>query len=253
MERRAFLGALTAPLIVGGTLSAQTPAPAQAPAKMEGDHSAMMVTVEGCLRPETDVPGRHVPDRLRKPAVADADWVLTDTRMIKGTQPAAEGTKSGPTGTSASSARTARSGTCGAGMARSSNSSTGRASTGSMTSAEALAYVREAEGGNSTIAAQLLKALRHPGVKRRIAATREGRLARDRPRPPRPPGRLAPPRPAPPLHRGADGRAAFAHLRRPHGAWNRRPSTPCPLSWEEPGPSGMEPRRPQESRKPANA
>jgi len=32
MERRAFLGALTAPLIVGGTLSGQVPAPAQTPA-----------------------------------------------------------------------------------------------------------------------------------------------------------------------------------------------------------------------------
>ena len=53
----------------------------------------------------------------------------------------------------------------------------GREATVSMTSAEALAYFRAAEGGHSTIATQLLKALRHPGVKRRIAATREGRLA----------------------------------------------------------------------------
>jgi nucleoside-diphosphate-sugar epimerase len=53
----------------------------------------------------------------------------------------------------------------------------GRPSTVSMTAGEALQYFRDAEGGNSTMAMQLLKALRHPGVKRRIASTREGRLA----------------------------------------------------------------------------
>jgi nucleoside-diphosphate-sugar epimerase len=53
----------------------------------------------------------------------------------------------------------------------------GRPSTVSMTAGEARQYFRDAEGGTSTIATQLLKALRHPGVKRRIASTREGRLA----------------------------------------------------------------------------
>jgi nucleoside-diphosphate-sugar epimerase len=53
----------------------------------------------------------------------------------------------------------------------------GLRATVSMTSAEARRYFRDAEGGHGTIATQLLEALRHPGVNRRIAATREGRLA----------------------------------------------------------------------------
>ena len=46
-----------------------------------------------------------------------------------------------------------------------------------MTADEALQHFRAAEGGGGSIAGQLLKALRHPGVKRRIASTREGQLA----------------------------------------------------------------------------
>jgi nucleoside-diphosphate-sugar epimerase len=52
----------------------------------------------------------------------------------------------------------------------------GRPATVSMTADEALRYFRAAEGGGS-MAGQLLKALRHPAVKRRVASTREGRLA----------------------------------------------------------------------------
>ena len=61
------------------------------------------------------------------------------------------------------------------------------------------------------------------GGRSRVDGPREGRLARDWQRTPRAPGRLAPPRPPRTLDRGADGRAAFAHLRRAHGARNRRP------------------------------
>jgi nucleoside-diphosphate-sugar epimerase len=53
----------------------------------------------------------------------------------------------------------------------------GHPATISMTPAEALKHFHGAQDGGSTLAGQLLKALRHPGVKRRIAATREGRLA----------------------------------------------------------------------------
>jgi nucleoside-diphosphate-sugar epimerase len=53
----------------------------------------------------------------------------------------------------------------------------GRRATVSMTADEALRYFRAAEGGGGSMAGQLLKALRHPGVKRRIASTREGQLA----------------------------------------------------------------------------
>ncbi len=53
----------------------------------------------------------------------------------------------------------------------------GRSATISMTPEEALEHFNHAGGDGAGLAGQLLKALRHPGVKRRIAATREGRLA----------------------------------------------------------------------------
>jgi nucleoside-diphosphate-sugar epimerase len=51
----------------------------------------------------------------------------------------------------------------------------GRSATVSMTPEEALRHFKGADGGG--LATQALKALRHPGVRKRIAATREGRLA----------------------------------------------------------------------------
>jgi nucleoside-diphosphate-sugar epimerase len=53
----------------------------------------------------------------------------------------------------------------------------GRSATVSMTAAEALQHFHNADGGGGSLASQLRGALGHPGVKRRIAATREGRLA----------------------------------------------------------------------------
>ncbi|MGH9142214.1 MAG: NAD-dependent epimerase/dehydratase family protein [Vicinamibacterales bacterium] len=53
----------------------------------------------------------------------------------------------------------------------------GRSATISMTPEAALEHFHHAAGDGAGLAGQLLKALRHPGVKRRIAATREGRLA----------------------------------------------------------------------------
>lgn len=53
----------------------------------------------------------------------------------------------------------------------------GRAATVSMTPDEALKHFHGAGAGGGGIAGQFLKALRHPSVKKRIAATREGQLA----------------------------------------------------------------------------
>jgi hypothetical protein len=61
------------------------------------------VTVEGCLLREVDVPGRQPPENERARVRADDEYVLTDTKMIKGTAPsAAEASKQDetPTGTS---------------------------------------------------------------------------------------------------------------------------------------------------------
>lgn len=49
--------------------------------------TAVAVTVEGCLYKEVDVPGRHVPDQMRSRTVTDEDFVLSGTKMIKGTEP----------------------------------------------------------------------------------------------------------------------------------------------------------------------
>jgi nucleoside-diphosphate-sugar epimerase len=53
----------------------------------------------------------------------------------------------------------------------------GEPSTVSMTPDEALTHFKSAGGGSGSIVGQALKALRHPGVKQRLAATREGQLA----------------------------------------------------------------------------
>jgi nucleoside-diphosphate-sugar epimerase len=53
----------------------------------------------------------------------------------------------------------------------------GRAATVSMTPDEALRHFNGAGSNGSGLATQAMKALRHPGVRKRIAATREGRLA----------------------------------------------------------------------------
>jgi nucleoside-diphosphate-sugar epimerase len=53
----------------------------------------------------------------------------------------------------------------------------GRAATVSMTPEEALKHFNGAGGDGGGLASQVMKALRHPGVRSRIAATREGRIA----------------------------------------------------------------------------
>jgi hypothetical protein len=72
---------------------------------MAGD-PAGTVTVEGCLVREVDVPGRAVPEEARSRAVSDNDFVLTDTKMVKGSQPEAPAAKpsDSPVGTSGTSA-----------------------------------------------------------------------------------------------------------------------------------------------------
>lgn len=106
MSRRLLGCGFAGAMALTVSLAAQS-APSQTPAKTKADdhsaHAAMAVTVEGCLRPETNVPGRAVPEREHRPAVADADWVLTDTKMVKGMQPQVDGSQSavGTSGTKA--------------------------------------------------------------------------------------------------------------------------------------------------------
>jgi hypothetical protein len=67
-----------------------------------------MVIVEGCIFKEVDVPGRRPPDELRSRAVTDDDYVLTSTKVIAGSAPAASPAATAgdtPTGTSGTAAR----------------------------------------------------------------------------------------------------------------------------------------------------
>jgi hypothetical protein len=85
----------------------QTPAPTTATSNAATADQKDMVTVEGCLRLETKVPGRDVPESQQRVAVADADYILTDIKMIKGDAPelsAAQVPPDKPVGTSGAGA-----------------------------------------------------------------------------------------------------------------------------------------------------
>ena len=100
MNRKISVCAFAAALALAtAAVGAQNPPQQNRPAaQTPATGQARMVTVEGCVRRETDLPGYKFDD-------ADLDdFVLTDTRMIKGTAPArtTAQTRPGgrPTGTS---------------------------------------------------------------------------------------------------------------------------------------------------------
>ena len=96
--RRHLIGCtLAGALALPATMAAQNPpaqqptpqAPAtQDPARTQDE--ARMVTVEGCLMREADVPGRR-PNVAERAGVAE-DYILTSTKIIKGSAPAARPT-----------------------------------------------------------------------------------------------------------------------------------------------------------------
>jgi hypothetical protein len=100
-----FAGALALTAVSLGAQSAQAPSyPAQPPATAAAVTQSSQVTVEGCLRHELEAHARKVPERQYKTTVADEDYVLTDTKMIKGSEPqpdkSAKTDQDRPTGTS---------------------------------------------------------------------------------------------------------------------------------------------------------
>jgi hypothetical protein len=88
-----------------GVVAAQDPPPQNPPqqtpttrAPMTQDQAAA-VTVEGCLMREEDVPGRK-PNVAERAGIAE-DYILTSTKVIKGSAPAASASAGEtPTGTS---------------------------------------------------------------------------------------------------------------------------------------------------------
>ena len=99
-----FLVGCAGALMLSATLAAQDPPPRQDPATRPPaaqQDTAKAVTVEGCLVREADVPGRQ-PNVAERAGVAE-DYILTSTKMIKGSAPAGAGSarpSETPTGTS---------------------------------------------------------------------------------------------------------------------------------------------------------
>jgi hypothetical protein len=73
------------------SLSAQNPPQQSPPSSATQDRPVVgeTVTVEGCLFKEIDVPGRTPPAGEQSRVIRDNDYVLADTKMIKGAGPAA--------------------------------------------------------------------------------------------------------------------------------------------------------------------
>lgn len=104
MRKLAFGYALAGALVLSASLAAEHPMPqtpqtptAQDPARPQDE--AKTVTVEGCLVREADVPGRQ-PNVAERAGIGD-DYILTSTKIIKGSAPASARARSGeqPTGT----------------------------------------------------------------------------------------------------------------------------------------------------------
>ena len=94
---RKFLGcAFAGVLVAAATVAAQNPPPQQTPpAKPSAaQDTAATVTVEGCLAREADVPGRKA--NIAERAGVAEDYILTSTKMIKGTAPSAGAAQPSP-------------------------------------------------------------------------------------------------------------------------------------------------------------
>jgi hypothetical protein len=94
MSKYFFGCALAAAMASMGTVAAQYPPPQQPPPRTpttqepaRTQDQARTVTVEGCLVREADVPGRS-PNVAERAGITE-DYILTATKMVKGSAPAA--------------------------------------------------------------------------------------------------------------------------------------------------------------------
>jgi hypothetical protein len=108
MSRRFLASGFACTLALVASVGAQSPVPtatAQDPrpqgstgAQASAPAQAGMVTIEGCIIKEVDVPDRRPPDDVRSRVVTDDDYVLTSTKMIEGSAPPVKAADA-PTGT----------------------------------------------------------------------------------------------------------------------------------------------------------
>ena len=98
MNRRLLGCGLACVVAVGATAYAQTPTtqappaqqqpPTARPAEPGASAQAMgTVTVEGCVVREVDAPGRTPPPEMQSRANTDDDYILTETKVVKGSAP----------------------------------------------------------------------------------------------------------------------------------------------------------------------
>lgn len=101
MPKLFSLATLTGSFAVAVSVMAQTPPPTTQtpPASQAGP-----VTVEGCLVREADVPGRK-PNVAERVGITE-DYIMTSTKMVKGTAPAPPAARPGdkPVGTAGAAA-----------------------------------------------------------------------------------------------------------------------------------------------------
>jgi hypothetical protein len=101
MSRYLFGCAAAGVMALAVSVGAQNPPQTQPPTGSQAtEQQARTVTVEGCLMREADVPGRK-PNVAERAGIAE-DYILTSTKMIKGSAPAMTEPRPGetPTGTS---------------------------------------------------------------------------------------------------------------------------------------------------------
>jgi hypothetical protein len=97
MSRKPFGWSMAGMFILAAGLAAQEPAYPQPPSRTPAaqEPKAATVTVEGCLVREQDVPGRK-PNVAERAGVLE-DYILTNTKIVKGSAPQASAAKPGET------------------------------------------------------------------------------------------------------------------------------------------------------------
>ena len=99
MNRRLLGCGFACVVAVGATAYAQTPTTQAPPAQQQppmtrpaepGAAAQAMggtVTIEGCVVREVDAPGRTPPPEMQSRANTDDDYILTETKVVKGSAP----------------------------------------------------------------------------------------------------------------------------------------------------------------------
>jgi len=97
MTRRILASGFACAVALTATVAAQSTAqttptqtqPAPSVASPSADQSPAMVSVEGCVVREYETPGRKPPEEMEQRIKDKDDYILTDTKVVKGSAPSA--------------------------------------------------------------------------------------------------------------------------------------------------------------------